>query len=187
VGDGEPQVKGLSLRHWLEAFSQLYGRERVEGLKQRLDPAVAGRLGAIDAGAWYPVSWYRAMCAAARAETGGGLEAIGRIARASASAEFSGIHRVLLLFVSPQRLLTASARVFERYYTHGSVEATSRGRRSATVRWLGCHGFDENLWHDTFHASAVVIEMCGGKHVTFAVQHGGGDGDTHAQVVFDWR
>jgi hypothetical protein len=91
-----------------------------------------------------------------------------------------------LLFVSPQRLLQTAARVFERYYTDGSVMAQGRGPTSALVRWTGCRGFDQNLWHDTFHASVVIIEMCGGKQVTFEIQSGGRDGDEQASVVFDW-
>jgi hypothetical protein len=188
VDEREPTVKGLSLQHWLQSFARIYGPERTEALRARLSSECSAALReGFDGKAWYPVAWYREMCAAAQQVTGEGLLAIARVARMSATSEFSGVHRVLLLFVSPQRLLSIAARVFGRYYSEGSVEAASRGSNSAQVRWIGCTGFDESLWHDTFHASTVAIELCGGKNVSFDLISGGRDGEDQATVVFSWR
>jgi hypothetical protein len=183
-----PRVKGLSLFHWMQSFERLYGRAVTDDLLARLAPDVAqiARLG-FDATAWYPVEWYRSMCAAGRGATGEGLDTITRVARVSASSEFSGVHRVLVLFLSPQRLLRASARVFERYYTEGQVVCLARGKNGAEVRWSGCLGFDHNLWQDCWTATTVLIEMCGGKNVVMERMFGGHDGDEHATVVFYWQ
>jgi hypothetical protein len=187
VGDGVARVRGLSLHHWTDSFERVYGRARLAELQAELGAELGAAMRAtFDDDKWYPIEWYRQMCAAARTVSGEGLDAIAKVARASATSEFSGVHRVLLLFVSPQRLLTTAARVFERYYSEGSVEASARGKHSAQVRWSGCLGFDENIWHDTFHATVVVIEMCGGKHTRFEIYAGGRDSDSHATVVFSW-
>jgi hypothetical protein len=187
MGTRARQVKGLSLTHWLQSFERLHGAEMTATLQARLPADLRGAIDhGLDPSEWYPLEWFRALCAAGREVTGEGLEMITRVARISAAAEFAGIHRLLVLFVSPQRLLRIAARLFGRYYSSGSVTTAPRGLAGAEVRWVDCAGFDENLWRDCWTATMVVIEMCGGKDVQLEPVAGGGDGDDHATVIFTW-
>jgi len=185
---GLPHVKGLSLLFWWESFGRLEGAAAAEALLRELPPELVATIRAgFQVHAWYPIEWFRALCAGARLVTGEGLGLITRVARTSAASEFAGVHRVLVLFLSPQRLLRAASRVFERYYTEGQVTSTARGKNGAEVRWSGCLGFDQNLWHDSWAAAVVLIEMCGGRDVLMEHMFGGQDGDAHATVVFYWQ
>jgi hypothetical protein len=183
-----PQVRGLSLQHWLDAYERVYGAARATGVRQHLPAEVRSALHVgLEPEAWYPLGWYRQALALGREHAGDGLPAIERVARVAAASEFSGIHRVLVLFVSPMRLLRHAGRVFGRYYSHGSVTTVARGTHAAEVHWQGCAGFDENLWHDTLAATAVICEICGGKDVQREVVRGAGHHDEHAAVVYRWR
>jgi hypothetical protein len=183
----DPRVKGLSLTHWLRSFEQLYGEQVARELRDRAPETTAAALRrGIDPNEWYPVAWYRDLCATGQQVTGEGVEMIIKVARRSAAAEFSGVHRLLVLFVPPQRLLRIAARLFRRYYAQGSVKTVPRGPNGAEARWVGCVGFDANLWQDCFAATIVVIEMCGGRDVQMRLIDGGGDGDEHATVLFRW-
>jgi len=173
--------------HWLDAFDRLHGAEASSQLREALPHDVSDAIGAgLHNDDWYPLAWFAAMLRAARDQLGGGIDTIETIARASAKAEFSGIHRVLLLFVTPQLLLKISKRVFDRYYTHGSVRSTPIGKREAEVTWTGCRDFDENLWHDCFTAAAVAVEQCGAHEIEWELVEGGGESET-ATVHYRWR
>jgi hypothetical protein len=185
---GVPSVKGLSLVSWLTSFDRLFGEQRSAQLRARLPPEIADVLRAgLDEQAWYPIAWFAALCAAGREVTGGGTDMIVAVARDAAASEFSGIHRVVVLFMSPQRLLRTASRVFRRYYSHGSVSTMPIGKTGAEVRWSACAGFDENLWHDCWTAAAVAVSMCGAQDVRAELIHGGSPTDDHSTVVFRWK
>lgn len=182
-----PRVRGLSLAQWLAAFQRLHGDAAREQLMAALPDEVREGLGQelLDDG-WYPISWWAAMLAGARAIAGDDPATIEELARDSATREFSTVHRILLLFVSPQRLLDIARRVFSRYYSAGWVESLPTGKSEAQVRWGGCRGFDANIWHDCFTAAAVAVEQCGARDVEWEVLDGAGDAE-HATVHFRWR
>ncbi len=187
VEGGAPKARGLSLLHWLQSFEKHYGADaRAEMLSRVPGEARVAIEAGLDSAGWYPLSWYSALLSAARDVAAGGVDVVETLARTSAKAEFTGIHRVLLLFVSPQRLLRISRRVFDRYYTHGCVETIARGRTEADVRWSGCRGFDDNIWHDCFVAAAVAVELCGAKDVEWTITKGAGNAED-ATVHYRWK
>jgi hypothetical protein len=182
-----PRVRGLSLRHWLSSLERLHGADTRRALVAELPDDASGAIGdGLRDDGWYPLAWWSAMLAGARAEIRDDLAVIEELARHSSRSEFSTVHRILLLFVTPQHLLRISRRVFSRYYDHGWVESLPVGRREAQVRWGGCRGFDDNIWHDCFTASAVAVEQCGAREVSWEIVDGGGEQEC-ATVHYRWR
>jgi hypothetical protein len=88
--------------------------------------------------------------------------------------------------MSPQALIAKAPRVYEQYFTMGSVSAPEASRGSARLLWHGCAGFDRNIWDDVLGTVEALVELAGARDVQLDVVSGAGDGDTDAEMIIRW-
>jgi hypothetical protein len=136
---------------------------------------------------WYPLSWYRALHAAAQDATGMGRVLARMLGRETTRADFSGVNRVFLFVLSPQALLAKAPRVYEQYFTTGTVSTPEIRRGQARVRFEGCKGFDRNIWDDMTGSVEVLVELAGGRDVRVEIVSGGDEGDVDTEMTLTWR
>lgn len=187
-GRGEAQAKGINFRTFLDVFRRLHGESALEGTLHRVDPAL-GRLlreGAVRAGGWYPVAWYRELHRAAREEVGAGDELSRRIGREATLQDFSGVYMAFLAVLAPETVLRFAPRVMAAYYRPAEMFVARAAPGFAEVRWLHCRGFDRAVWQDLFGGCEGVLHACGARDPRIEVLVGGGDGDEAAEAVARW-
>ncbi len=183
-----PRVKGLSFRTNYKAF-QRYKGEKVLALALDLMPpelASAFRYGEILASGWYPTSWYRDMHGAMRSATGLGLELPRLLGHEGIREDLESVYKQLLLrMLSPERLFALSQRLFNTYYSKGSVDVTEQRRGYVRARFQGCTGFDENMWAELLGANEMLLQMAGATSVRIVVLSGAGAAE-HADAEARW-
>jgi len=181
-------VKGIALRNFGDVLADLcepeIARRVVEAYPS--DVRAAFDHGRVVASGWYDLAWYRAMHAAARSVTRAGLSLPRRIGRESTRRDLTGIYRVFLQMISPQLVVSVSSRVWNVYYSQGSMKVLEKRDGFARVEVAGCDGFYENLWQDVFCASELALELAGAKSVRMRIESGGGTGDTSMTLAAHW-
>jgi hypothetical protein len=183
-----PSYKGTGFKSCLNALRKLRGAATVESTMAQLPTEIADaiRYQRIVASGWYPVEWLRALHAGAQAATKEGASLARAIGAEAMRIDLSGIYRVLLIVVSPQAIVSKSARAFKLFYTHGEMNVLEATRGRAHAEWKGCKGFDANVWNDTLGSCEAALELCGAKNLRIRLVSGGRDGDERAEVVASW-
>jgi hypothetical protein len=184
----EPQTRGVPILSFLGALRTLAGYDAVNRMMGLLPPELRDAIGhrKLVSKDWYPLSWYRVMHAAAQEATGRGRELAKLIGRETTRADFSGVNRVFLLVMSPQALIAKAPRVYEQYYTRGTVSTPTCRAGSALLVWRGCAGFDRNMWDDMLGSVEALLELAGGRDVHVEILAGGGDKDADTDMELTW-
>jgi len=184
----EPRTRGVPILSFLGALRTLAGYDAVNRMMALLPPELRDAIGhrKLVSKEWYPLSWYRAMHAAAQEVTGRGRELARLVGRETTRADFSGVNRVFVLVMSPQALIAKAPRVYEQYYTRGTVAAPVCRAGYALLQWRGCAGFDQNMWDDILGSVEALLELAGGRDVHVEVLAGGGDKDEDTDMELTW-
>lgn len=179
VTSDAPKVKGLAFRSVANALRSLCGEPAFEAALDQVPEELARllRYGGLVATGWYPIDWYRAWLAAARAAGGGQAELLRQIGARAVEHDLSSIHKMILGMLSPETVFRVTPRFFSQYYTHGRVEVLERRRGFQRIRWSDCREFDENMWLELVGGSYAIAEAAGAEHVRIRVTNGGGDAD----------
>jgi hypothetical protein len=180
------RIKGQSFIGFLATLRELRGEEPHRAVMSRLPGEVANALksGEIVPMGWYPVEWYAALHAAARAVEGEGVSRY--IGREAARKDVNTIYRFVLKFLSPETLLKQSAKVFSLFCDGGKCDVTSTQKGSARIRYSECPGACRGMWDVVLGGTEVIVELCGGKNVSSRAINGGGEGDTSLLVQITW-
>jgi hypothetical protein len=187
LGTG-PRVKGVAFRSSIDAFKRVRGAVAFEAVRARLPPELADALdrGLILHSGWFPIEWYAGMFAAMRAATGEGPELLTLLGEVSVEIDFRGVYRALLRLLSPERLFARSTAIFSRYFSAGCYEVIESRAGFVRGRWVGCQGFDANLWAEVIGSSRRMLELAGAKGVVTQVVAGGRDADDFMEVTGTW-
>ena len=183
------QYKGVGIRSFLRALEEVHGGATIELTLERADAECAAsiREGRVLPPGWYPIECLRSLHAAAQEATGAGPELSRRLGNAAMRADFRGVYRIFLVVLSPESLVSKSARVFSTYYTRGAMHVSEKARGFVRVSFADCVGFDRNLWSDVVGSSEAGLELCGAKDIRFETLRGGGDGDDFFEIEVRWR
>jgi hypothetical protein len=183
-----PRVKGVAFRSVLSALEQLRGRAAVDLAITRMPDELsqALRYGTVLPTGWYPTAWYRAMWAGVRAATGEGLDLARHIGREAIRSDMTGLYRLVFKMFSPETVLSQSRRMFNNYYSHGSLEVIDSRSGYGKAIWRGCEGFDRMMWVEILGSSEELLELAGAKFVRVQLLRGGQDGDDFADAEARW-
>lgn len=184
----EPMYKGAGVRSWLTALEALYGAEVARSTLAGGEPALRELIEQkrLSASAWYPLAWYRSLHGVAQRVAGKGPALSREVGAEAMRNDLSGIYRIFLVVVSPQAIISKSARLFNSFFTHGSATVLESRAGASRVRWEGCEGFDRNLWEDVLGSSEASLALCGAKNIRIRYVEGGRDGDTSAELQVFW-
>jgi hypothetical protein len=133
---------------------------------------------------WYPIAWHRHLLRFVADE--GGTSGLREAVRRSTRDNVGTIHRALMRVLSPDTLITRSARIFGTFF-EGQCEAHTRGPGSSSVTWSECHGFDMNCWLAQRESVEELVAMAGAKVTRRALIEGGRDTDPGMVVDLAWR
>ena len=185
----EPRYKGTGIKSFVAALSALRGDDVVARVIARLpaDFSEAWSYGKVLASGWYPLRWYAALHASAQVVTSEGPLLSRAVGAEAMRQDMSGVYRLLLFVMSPQRLLGQAARAFGTYYTHGTMRITDSGSGFANAVWEGCRGFDGNLWMDVLGSCETAMALCGAKDLRARFVNGGREGDQTAELRALWK
>ncbi|WP_437310177.1 hypothetical protein [Sorangium sp. So ce388] len=184
----EPRVKGVAFRSAYVSFGKLRG-EPVQklSLDEMCEPLRHGlRYGSIVSTGWYPIAWYKDLFQAIRRTSGEGKDLIHQIGRQCTRDDMSGIYKVIAALISPSALFSLGQRVFANYYSVGRVQVLQSRRGFTRARWIGCPGFDENMWTEVIGSCEQLLEIGGASHVRQRIIAGGGDHDEHLELTAHW-
>ncbi|HTN84589.1 MAG TPA: hypothetical protein VL242_12910 [Sorangium sp.] len=184
----EPRVKGVAFRSAYVSFGKLRG-EPVQklSLDEMCEPLRHGlRYGSIVSTGWYPIAWYKDLFQAIRRTSGEGKDLIHQIGRQCTRDDMSGIYKVIAALISPSALFSLGQRVFANYYSVGRVQVLQSRRGFTRARWIGCSGFDENMWTEVIGSCEQLLEIGGASHVRQRIIAGGGDHDEHLELTAHW-
>lgn len=186
--EDEPRVRGVPILSLLGAVRTLAGYDAVNRMMGVLPVGLRDAVGhrQLVSKEWYPLGWYRALHAAAQKATGRGRELAKLIGRETTRADFSGVNRVFLLVMSPQALIAKAPKVFEQYFTEGTIVTPEVRAGFTRLEWRGCAGFDRNVWDDMVGSVEALIELAGGRDVRVEVLSGGEDGDADTVMAVTW-
>lgn len=184
----ELNVKGLTFSSVLGAIEELKGpdfrREVVQGMTD--EPREAIELGAMIASGWYPLCWYREMFESAVALDG--TPSFPReVGRASVMRDVQGVHRVLMRVITIDMLQRSSSRLFEKYFQPAELRVERLAKTSRRVSYLGCGGFDHNLWQEQLGVHEELLKHTGVKAPRVRIASGGRQGDPVTELELSWR
>jgi hypothetical protein len=183
------KVKGVALRTVDACFIELRGESARKRADAFLPPELleAFRYHTVMASGWYAIEQYKALFHAFRSATGEGPELARAIGRLAARHDMAGVHKqILAKLISPQALLSTSARVFASYYDTGKVEVVETRRGFAHLRATGCLGWDQNMWSELIGSCEALLEISGAKHVRIRPLAGGKDDNAFLELEAHW-
>ena len=187
--DVEPKVKGIAFRTIEACFSDLRGLEARDRARELMGPELADlyKNGLMLASSWYPISWYRDAFRAFRSVTGEGTELAREIGYAAVRRDMNSVHKMLFAkIVSPQILISVSARLFNTYYDTGNFNVIESRSGYLSVAFRDCVGWDENMWTEMAGSCLCFLEVAGAKRVRMRTVSGGRDGDTETRFEAHW-
>lgn len=172
----EIKLKGSVLWGVLRALETVAGWDAREGIVAGLSGEFGEgvRTRSIIATGWYPIAWHRELLGAIVRH--GGLAALRDTVRVSTRDNVSTIHRLLVRVFSRDTLLQQGTRVFSSFFEARAV-ATRVSPVLTRVEWIGCHGFDKNVWLAQAQTVEELVGMAGAKVKRSRVVSGGADGD----------
>jgi hypothetical protein len=188
VGDASPKVKGIAFKSVLRALEALHGARAAESCLTQVSNELAGgfRYNTILTSGWYPIAWYRDLLKAVQTATGLGDRALFEIGRQCARQDMTGIYRLGFKLLSPQVVLGLSSRLFSNYYDTGESKVVEARHGFAQAEWMGCVGFDRNMWWEAFGAAEMFMELAGATHIRTRIIRGGNDTDEFAVLTMHW-
>ena len=184
----ETQVKGSSFLSVLGAAEDLHGADFGLALRTAV-PGEAGEAllyGTVIASGWYPISWYRALLAAA-VKVSGDLNFPRVLGRGSIRRDVTGIYRVFFKLLSIDTLVRQSPRFFRMCFTPGEVKIELMDEGRARSRYQGCAGFDQNLWLEQLGCVEELLKLGGAHVVRVKVLAGGGENDDYMEIECSWH
>jgi hypothetical protein len=186
--NGEPKVKGVTLRSALQALERLQGSAAREAAIKAMPAELADafRYGTIIASRWYPMRWYCDLHSAIVSTTSGSERIIREVERDAARADMTGVYSFAFKLLSPQTLIGLANRLFSTYYDTGTVETLESRKGYVRIRWVGCTGFSRNTWVGIFASCELLLELAGAQHIRVHVRSGGGAGDDWAEAEAYW-
>jgi hypothetical protein len=184
----EPRTKGVGFRNHVVHLGRLRGEAVVERTLGLFDAPLAQQLRErlFFSDEWYPLAWLAQLHAAARAATGEGTELARRLGYESVRGDLRGLYSVFLLVVSPTFVIGKSAKLFSTYYDTGTMSVEPVDRTCVKARWVGCAGFDENLWTDVLGGCEAAMDAAGAKGLKLTILDGGGRSDG-LRIEARWR
>lgn len=157
-------IKGAALRSMLVASEELYGKEGVEAVLQRLDDEQGAILVAPLAVQFYSVEVSAAYHEALRVVHGKGTWAASyAVGLAAARIDFTGIYRVLLRAVSYDLIWDRMEAAWKQYNSQGSVEWTERTKGLVRGQISGVAGYNGGMWHSAAGRAAGLVLLAGAK------------------------
>lgn len=164
TSNAELRVKGHGLTGMLAALVAIEGESLRARVEARLpaDLADALRLGAVVAGGFYPIAWAKAVHAAAIAESSRGAAIPRAIGYESTQKDLQGIYAFVAKMFNPVTVLGQGKRLMGMYYGGGDAQVLERTPTSATMRYVGCYGFDRAMFDEMVGGCLAIIEACGG-------------------------
>ncbi len=189
VDTKEPRVKGVAFRSIDACYLELRGQAAHARARGLMLPQLseAYRSGLILSASWYPISWYRDAFRAFRVASSDGAEIARQIGKLTVQHDMRSVYKQLFLkLVSPQLLLSFSARLFSTYYDTGSLTILESRRGYSLARLTGCVGFDGNMWTEIIGASGGMLEVAGAKEVRMHTRAGGHDGEETMDMEAHW-
>lgn len=186
----EPRVKGIAFKSVDTSFTELRGpgaRDKARSLMNK-ELAETFRNNLMLAASWYPIGWYRDLLRSFREATGDGPELIKQIGYRCMELDMQGVYKqILARVVSPQTMLSMTARLFSNYYDTGTLEVIEGRKGFVHVRFSGCRGWDTNMFYEMIGSSTGMLEISGAHEVKPRVMAGGRDGDTSMELEAHWR
>ncbi|MBI5510997.1 MAG: hypothetical protein HY903_19725 [Deltaproteobacteria bacterium] len=189
VGEVENRCRGVAVA----GFATVLAKHRPAGDRDRivaaLPPELREALGprGLDLAAWYPLSWYKTMHAVTQQVLGVGVDYAREVGRLTMRDDLgTGIYKVFTRFLAPGYVVASAARVFGKYYEHGTMTITEHAEHFARAEWSGCRDFDRNVWEDLFGGCIGGLEAASAKNVQVEVLAGGKDGDVSAVLEARW-
>ncbi len=183
-----PEVKGLSFYSVVDSLQRLRGDGAVARLRTLAPPHILELLDSRSfvAVGWYPLAWYRDLVAAALEAANEGVLFARELGRDGTAADFRGVYRLLKFVLSPQALLQRAPGVYDRYRRPGRLVVEEARTGYARVRFEGCVGFDEAIWHLAAGSCVGVLEVCGAENIRTKTLSGARDGNLDATFEGRW-
>ncbi|MFO0653365.1 MAG: hypothetical protein U0326_44500 [Polyangiales bacterium] len=145
------------------------------------------RYGSIVATGWYPVEDQAALFRGACERTGGGLALARRLGADAIARDLRGPYAAFARMLGPERMLSVSSRLFDKYYDTGRAEVLASRRGFAEVQWVECRGFGEHVLTNIVGAAEGLLNVLGAQHVRVHVVAGGGKNDDFIRATGHWQ
>lgn len=183
-----PKVKGVAFRSVLASLGELRGAAMVERVLASLprEERSSIEFRVVNTG-WYAIALYRALLGAIARESGEGEPLVRSIGAASLRRDVTGVYRVMFKILSPETVLALSSKLFGFYYDTGSIAITERRAAYARSEYLGCAGFDRNMWVELLGSSEELLTIAGAKRPRGRIARGGQDGDGACVIEVSWE
>jgi len=185
----EPKVKGVAFRSIEMCFAELRGTAARDKARDLMRTELSGlyKSSMVLAASWYPITWYKDALRAFRAATGDGPELARQIGRLSVQIDMKSVYKMVFArIVSPQTLLSLSAKLFNQYYDTGAFEVVESRRGYVLTKMSGCVGWDQNMWTEVTGSCGAFLEIAGAKSVRLHVRSGGKENDTAMELEAHW-
>lgn len=186
TANAELRVKGHGLTGMLAALVAIEGESLRARVEARLptDLSDALRLGAVVAGGFYPIAWARAVHAAAIAESSKGAAIPRAIGYESTQKDLQGIYAFVAKMFNPVTVLGQGKRLMAMYYGGGDAHVLEKSAHGATLRYVGCYGFDRAMFEEMIGGCLAIIEACGASSPSGEVRS---LASSSMDVSFAWR
>src|SRR5439155_12713444 len=120
-----------------------------------------------------PIGWSREVFKAFRLATGEGPELPRLIGYHAVRKDLASTYKqILIKLVSPQMLLSLSARLFSTYYDTGRFEVLESRAGYVRVLMSQCTGWDANMWTEIKGSCVAFLEVAGAVDVALAAVDG---------------
>lgn len=184
----ERRLKGVNFHGTLRALGRRHGASVEERVRARIagPGGAALRDGAIVSNGWYDASWYDALLAAIEAEVPE-PRVCRELSRAAVFEDFSTLFRVISFIVSPNSALTNATRVLTRYVDGGNIRVVDARDGHIHFAFDEFHGYTRRMWDDFLGGVEAIVELMRVERLPTRVLRGGGDGDSHFEIVIRYQ
>jgi hypothetical protein len=164
----EIEEKGASLRSTLKAMREELGAEVFSKVLNALPPgdfreaAIAGR---VLAASWYPIRVHRELYAAIAKVAPNERGIPRRISVRSAEDDMRGIYAYVARLLRAETLAGIAPRVLSTYFRGPIITIEHVEQGEASLRFMGFHGFDADLWEGTVSGCETIMRMAGHRNV----------------------
>jgi hypothetical protein len=184
------KIKALSAIQAIEMLHQKHGARAVEDIKAVMSPEARH---AIYETTLVPTDWIDVKHVTENLIVydnlfgkSDGVEAR-QLVRDVATAQISGVYRLLFALTSPRALIETSARLWQRYYDRGESIATMLSANSASFRIVGCPDMPKHHEWMVLPSTEVALSHTGAKEVTSTHTICVADGADACVSEFHWR
>lgn len=161
----DSQAKGTNFSGTLQSLKEIRGQNAVDVAVDNLRGPLRDqvRLRQLVPVGWYSAADFGELLRAIDATTGGGVQLIRDLARATTERDFTGLHRMVVRLLSPSTVAQHSHRLLQLYFRGGSIDVDSKPH-VVTIRFRGWHGFTPLLWEDLAASSEAILHVVGAKN-----------------------